>query len=251
MLQAKWWNFQPGLEHIFGGKSRIKWVKSEILLVILQLQVNNLQRWYQLGNKRQICDFQASICSMGSSGSSLGPHKVTPQNDLRDEGAQPKPQWALPALSVTVEQPPGSLGHRRRKFPPLREEPNPSTLSGTFAVSNIHLLFWVRVIVLSRLPPKQMNNCSIIYSQLLRVAPQNISVASAPASVLICTVSCWHTAADFSLIVSDWLSSNILSPQALQPLVAQMSCTHSQNFTVIKKRQEDITTDSPYTHSYT
>lgn len=69
---------------------------------------------------------------MGSSGSRPGLHKVTPQNDLQDEGAGPKPQWTLPALPVAVEQPPGSLGPRKRALPPLKEELNPSTPSGTF-----------------------------------------------------------------------------------------------------------------------
>lgn len=69
---------------------------------------------------------------MGSSGSRPGPHKVTPQNDLLDEGAGPKPQWTLPALPVAVEQAPGSLGPRKRTLPPLKEEPNPSKPSGTF-----------------------------------------------------------------------------------------------------------------------
>lgn len=69
---------------------------------------------------------------MGSSGSRPGPHKVTPQNDLRDEVARPKPQWTLPALPVTVERPSESEGHRKRPLPPPRQEANASTSSGTF-----------------------------------------------------------------------------------------------------------------------
>lgn len=86
---------------------------------------------------------------MGSSGSRPGPHKVTPQNDLRHEGARPKPQWTLPALLVTMEQLPGSLGNRKRTLPPLRGEPNPSTSSGTFVCCiYIHSLFGVLILVL-------------------------------------------------------------------------------------------------------
>lgn len=68
---------------------------------------------------------------MGSSASRPGPHKVTPQNNLRDKAARPKPQWTLPALPVTVERP-ESEGHRKRPLPPLRQEANVSTSSGTF-----------------------------------------------------------------------------------------------------------------------
>lgn len=68
---------------------------------------------------------------MGSSGSRLGPHKVSPGTELRDEVARPKPQWTLPALPVTVEQPSESLGHRKRPLPPPRQAAIPSTSSGT------------------------------------------------------------------------------------------------------------------------
>lgn len=49
-------------------------------------------------------------------------------------------------------------------------------------------------------------------------------------------------AADFSLLRLTGCHPIVISPQALQPLVAQMSCAN-------KKRQENILTDCPCTHS--
>nr|XP_046269398.1 uncharacterized protein LOC124072217 [Scatophagus argus] len=87
---------------------------------------------------------------MGSTSSRPRLRRVAPCNSLQEEGAQPKPQWTLPALPVTVEQPSGSLGHRKTTLPPLKQEITLSTLSEPcFAGS---------------LPPKQSNNSSIIHS---------------------------------------------------------------------------------------
>lgn len=67
---------------------------------------------------------------MGSTGSRPRLRKVAPCNSLQEKGAQPKPQWTLPALQVTVDQPLGSLGQRKTTLPPLKQEITLSTLSG-------------------------------------------------------------------------------------------------------------------------
>lgn len=67
---------------------------------------------------------------MGSKGSRPTLRKVAPCNNLQAEEAQPRPQWTLPALPVTVEHPPGSLGQRKTTLPPLKQEITLSTLSG-------------------------------------------------------------------------------------------------------------------------
>ncbi|XP_049917502.1 uncharacterized protein LOC126400660 [Epinephelus moara] len=82
---------------------------------------------------------------MGSTGSRPRLRKVAPCNSLQEEGAQPEPQWTLPALPVTMEQPSGSVGRKKTILPPLRQEITLSSLSGN-------------------LPPKQSNNPSIIHS---------------------------------------------------------------------------------------
>ncbi|XP_033966806.1 uncharacterized protein [Pseudochaenichthys georgianus] len=81
---------------------------------------------------------------MGSTGSRPKLFKVAPCNSLQ-EGAQPEPQWTVPALPVSVEQPSGSLAHKKKTLPPLRQEITLSTLSGN-------------------IPSKQSNNSSIIHS---------------------------------------------------------------------------------------
>ncbi|KAI4803828.1 hypothetical protein KUCAC02_025476 [Chaenocephalus aceratus] len=81
---------------------------------------------------------------MGSTGSRPKLFKVAPCNSLQ-EGAQPEPQWTVPALPVSVEQPSGSLAQKKKTLPPLRQEITLSTLSGN-------------------IPSKQSNNSSIIHS---------------------------------------------------------------------------------------
>lgn len=71
---------------------------------------------------------------MGSTGSRPSLHKVAPCNSPQEEEkqwvSQPKPQWTLPALPVTLEQSSGSLGQRKTTLPPLKQEITLSTLSG-------------------------------------------------------------------------------------------------------------------------
>ncbi|XP_074517749.1 uncharacterized protein LOC141783992 [Sebastes fasciatus] len=87
---------------------------------------------------------------MGSTGSRPRLHKVAPCKSLQEEGTQPEPQWSLPALPVTVEQPSASLGKKKTILPPLRQEITLSKLSEPcFA---------------GILPQKQSNNSSIIHS---------------------------------------------------------------------------------------
>ncbi|KAI9515989.1 hypothetical protein NQZ68_020517 [Dissostichus eleginoides] len=84
---------------------------------------------------------------MGSTGSRPKLFKVAPCNSLQ-EGAQPEPQWTVPALPVSVEQPSGSLAQKKKTLPPLRQEITLSTepcFAGNF-------------------PSKQSNNSSIIHS---------------------------------------------------------------------------------------
>ncbi|XP_065822228.1 uncharacterized protein [Labrus bergylta] len=86
---------------------------------------------------------------MGSTGSRPRLHKVAPCS-LQEEGDKPKPQWTLPALPVSVEQPSESLGHTKRTLPPLKQEISLSTLSEPRIAGNF--------------PPKQSNHSSIIHS---------------------------------------------------------------------------------------
>lgn len=172
---------------------------------------------------------------MGSSGSRPGPHKVTPQNDLRDEGARPKPQWTLPALSVTVEQPPGSLGHRRRTLPPLREEPKPSTPSGTFvcciynsfAVLGLKFCLGCITVLASSKTNEQLQHNLFPVTQgsttkcLSSICP---GIYSHLPSLMLT-----HWELILALLYLTGCHPIIISPQALQPLVAQMSCTHNQS----------------------
>ncbi|XP_070698400.1 uncharacterized protein [Pempheris klunzingeri] len=87
---------------------------------------------------------------MGTTGSRPRVRKVAPCNSLQEDGAQPKPQWTLPALPVSVEQPSGCLGQRKTILPPLKQELSLSTLSEPCFAGN--------------LSPKQSNNSSIIHS---------------------------------------------------------------------------------------
>ncbi|XP_044021762.1 uncharacterized protein LOC122861436 [Siniperca chuatsi] len=84
---------------------------------------------------------------MGSTGSRPRQRKVAPSS-LQEEGAQPKPQWTLPALPVAVEQQSGF--QRKTILPPLKQEITLSTLSEPCFAGN--------------LPLKQSNNSSIIHS---------------------------------------------------------------------------------------
>lgn len=68
--------------------------------------------------------------TMGSTGSRPRLRKVAPCKSLQEEGAQPEPQWTLPALPVTVVPPSGSQGQRKTTLPPLKQEITLSTLSG-------------------------------------------------------------------------------------------------------------------------
>ncbi|KAK2891750.1 hypothetical protein Q8A73_017415 [Channa argus] len=85
---------------------------------------------------------------MGSTGSRPRLHKVVPCNSLQQEREQLKPQWTLPALSVTLEKP--SLGSRKTTLPPLKQEKNFSTLSESCFTGS--------------LPQKKINNSSNIRS---------------------------------------------------------------------------------------
>lgn len=67
---------------------------------------------------------------MGSTGSRPRLRKVAPCEGLQEEGEELKPQWTLPALPVTLEQPSGSQGHKKTTLPPLKQEITLSTLSG-------------------------------------------------------------------------------------------------------------------------
>ncbi|XP_044230611.1 uncharacterized protein LOC122998076 [Thunnus albacares] len=91
---------------------------------------------------------------MGSTGSRPRLHKVSPCKSPPKEGkqrvSQSKPQWTLPTLPITLEQPSGSLGQRKTTLPPLKQEISLSTLSESCFAGN--------------LPPKQSNNSSIIHS---------------------------------------------------------------------------------------
>lgn len=64
---------------------------------------------------------------MGSTGSRSRLRKVAPCNSLQEEEEQLEQQWTLPALSVTLEQPPGSCRHKKTTLPPLKQD---ITLSG-------------------------------------------------------------------------------------------------------------------------
>ncbi|XP_035796614.2 uncharacterized protein LOC118469137 [Amphiprion ocellaris] len=88
--------------------------------------------------------------TMGSIDSRPRLRKVAPCNSLQENGDESKPQWTLPALPLTTEQPSGPLGRRKTTLPPLKQEITLSSLSeprsaGTF-------------------PSKQSDNSSIIHS---------------------------------------------------------------------------------------
>ncbi|XP_047466806.1 uncharacterized protein LOC125023531 [Mugil cephalus] len=82
---------------------------------------------------------------MGSMESRPRPCKVAPCDSLQEQGQKPEPEWTIPALPLSVEQTPGSLGQRKTTLPPLKQEITLSSLSGSS-------------------PLKQSNNSSIIHS---------------------------------------------------------------------------------------